>query len=124
MVKESFVVRLEGVSAAEAGLGAQRLREVVLDAAPDVEASIHREHADSMDFGASLILLLGAPAVVAVAKGLAAYLQQRGEHGGELVIERRKPDGSVEVVRFKGKSADASKITEALQPVTPAAGQA
>ena len=124
MVKESFVVRLEGVSSAEAGIEAQSLREVVLDAAPEVEASIHRDREESMDGGASLLLLLGAPAVVAVAKGLAGYIRQRGSRGGELVVERRKADGSSEIVRFTGESVDAAKIAEALRPVNPAAGQA
>lgn len=123
-MKESFVVRLEGVSAAEAGLGAQKLREVVLDASPDVEASIHKERSDSMDMGASLLLLLGTPAIIAVAKGLAGYIKQRGARGGDLVIERRHADGSTETVRFTGESVDASKIAEALRPATPAAGQA
>jgi hypothetical protein len=123
-MKESFVLRLEGVSGAEASIEAQRLREVVLDAAPGVEASVHREHTETMDAGAALLVLLSGPAVVAVAKGIAGFIGKRGARGGELVVERRRADGSTEVVRFSGDSVDAAKVAEALRPAASAAGQA
>jgi hypothetical protein len=127
MANESVVIRLEGVSGAEAGIEAQRLREAVLDSGPGVSAAVQRTNDETMDGGAALLLQFApyaAPAIIAVARGLAGFIRQRGERAGDLVVERRAADGSVETVRFTGDSADAAKIAEALRPVNPAAGQA
>jgi hypothetical protein len=69
--------------------------------------------------GATLVLLLGTPAIIAVAKGIAAYIGKRGERPGTLVVERVAADGSMERVRFDGASADAARIAQALRGSTP-----
>ena len=104
--QQNFVLRFEGVNAREAGLHAAGLRETLLDTSPDVGVDLNKADGETMDFGATLILVLGTPAVLAVAKGIAMYLAR--ERAGELVIER---DGKVV---FKGSSGDAARIAEAL----------
>jgi hypothetical protein len=121
MNKQKFVVRFEGVSSAEAGVEAQRLREMLADVSPDLGVSLRRARAESMDMGATLVLLLGTPAIIAAAKGIAAFIGQRGKRSGNLVVERVGADGSIERFHFDGDSADAAKVAEALRSPGPGA---
>jgi hypothetical protein len=61
MDKQEIVLRFEGLTSAEAGVEAQGLREMLADASPDVDVTLRRERAESMDMGATLVLLLGTP---------------------------------------------------------------
>jgi hypothetical protein len=115
MNKNEVLVRFEGISPGEAGVEVQRLQELLADASPDVSVKLRREHAESMDMGASLVLLLGTPAVIMVAKGIASFLKQRGPRAGDLIVERVAADGRIERFRFNGDSADAARVAEALQ---------
>lgn len=117
MEKQEFTIRFEGLSSAEAGVEAQRLREILANASPDIEVSQpRRERGESMDLGATLVLLLGTPAIIAVAKGVGAWIGQRGKRPGKLVFERVAANGSVERFCFDGESADAAKVAAALRP--------
>lgn len=111
--KQEFIIRFEGLSPADAGAQALMLKEALLDSFPDVSAKIERSGGETMDLGATLILLLGTPAVIAVAKGISAYLAR--ERKGTLIIES---DGRIV---FEGSSSDAAKIAQALQPSLPPA---
>jgi hypothetical protein len=102
---KTLIVRFQGVSVAEAGRKAAALRDDLLNASPSIHAEIRKEDQTTQDFGATLVLLLGAPAVVAVAKGIADYLRRKP---GKLSIEA---DGRV---IFEGESADAARIVEAM----------
>lgn len=115
MDKQEFVIRFDGLSSAEAGVEAQRLQEMLADSSPDVDVKLRRDRSETMDMGATLVLLLGTPAIIAVAHGCAAWLKQRGKRPGNLVFERVGTDGSVERFRFDGDSADAAKVAEALR---------
>jgi hypothetical protein len=115
MDKQEIVLRFEGLTSAEAGVEAQGLREMLADASPDVDVTLRRERAESMDMGATLVLLLGTPAVIAVAKGIAAFIGKRGNRAGSLVVQRVGADGSIERFHFNGDSADAAKVAEALR---------
>jgi hypothetical protein len=120
MDKQVFIIRFEGLSSAEASVEAQRLQEVLADASPDIDVKLQRERGESMDMGATLVLLLGTPAIIAAAKGFAAWLGQRGKRPGSLVVERVGADGSIERFCFDGDSADTAKVAEALS--SPGAG--
>lgn len=104
--RQQFVIRFEDLSAAEAGDRAASLRETLLDASPDLSVEVKKSDAATMDMGATLVLVLGTPAVIAIAKGIAAFLAR--ERAGTLVIEQ---DGRV---LFKGNSSDAAKVAAAL----------
>jgi hypothetical protein len=115
MGKQQLVLRFENLSAREAALAAQDLQNVLTEAAPGIEVAIQRDRAEAQDLGATLVLVLGTPAIIAVAKGIAGFIGKRGERSGTLVIERKGPDGRVERVVFEGASADAAKLAETLR---------
>jgi len=105
---ETFLIQFEELSAAEANVEAAGLREWLLDSSPDARVELKKDDTTTMDMGATLVLVLGTPAVIAVAKGIQAYLA-RGRRG-KLVI--KCPDGKRVV--FDGDSSDAAKIAAAL----------
>jgi hypothetical protein len=105
-IGNTLVLRFEGVSVAEAGMKVAALRDQLLEECPDVQAEIRKTDPRSQDFGTTLVLLLGAPAVVTIAAGLAKYLSR--DRQGTLIIER---DGTV---LFRGNSSDAPAIAKAL----------
>ena len=41
---------------------------------PEVSVSLTKDDATNQDFGATLILVLGTPAILAVANGIASYI--------------------------------------------------
>jgi len=106
---ERFELHFEGVSSAEAAVAAENLRNSLLEASDNnVRVEVRKPDATTMDFGATLLLILGTPAILSVAKGIAKSLGR--ERAGTLVIKR-----GGEVV-FKGNSSDAAKIAEVLRP--------
>lgn len=66
---------------------------------------------DTQDFGTTLALVLRTPAVIAVARGLAAYLARTG------TTVRIKKDGEVVLKNVRGD--DAAKIVAALNTKKP-----
>lgn len=113
-VSDTLVLRFEGVSVAEAGKSATILRDLILDQCPEVQADLQKPDPTTQDFGTTLVLVLSAPVVVAlakgVAKGIANYLSR--DRPGELVIET---DGTVV---FRGNSGDAATIANAVAKKT------
>jgi hypothetical protein len=107
MDEEKFVIRFEGLSAAEAAEKAALLVEGLRSAAPSVQADLMRTNIDAQDMGATVVLLLSAPAIVAIANGIANFLVR--ERPGNLFIETA--DGRVV---FSGDSSDAAKIAAAF----------
>lgn len=109
--KLELQVEFENVDTAEAGRLAESLRDYVLDADDSVEATRRRHDQSSMDFGASLVLLLGAPAVVAVAKGIESFL----ERYQTASIRITRPDGAVVIENLTSRQASnlALKLREA-----------
>jgi hypothetical protein len=108
MAHDSDVLELyfEDVSAAEAGAAAESLRNTLLDASPHVTIDVYKTDATTMDFGATLVLVLGTPAILAIAKGISSFLAR--ERAGTLVIKRGGD------VVFRGNSGDAAKIAASL----------
>ena len=107
MNQEEFVVRFEGLTAAEAAEKASLLLEAVRDAEPSVQADLNKTDHHTQDMGATVILLLSAPAIVAISKGIAKFIAR--ERPGRLIIETK--DGKV---LFSGDSSDAGKIAAAF----------
>src|SRR3712207_1802750 len=77
MDQRTYVLSFEGASTADANRYAAELRELLLDADPTVRAAQRRDRPETQDFGATLVLVLGAPAAVAVAKGIESWLAKR-----------------------------------------------
>jgi hypothetical protein len=120
MDKQEFVIRFEDLSPAEASVEAQRLQETLRDASRDIDVKLRRQRGETMDMGATLVLVLGTPAIIVAARGIAAWLGERGKRPGRLVVERIGSGGTVERFSFEGDSADAAKVAEALR--SPGAG--
>lgn len=84
MSEQTYLLSFTGVSEAEANRYAEELREVLLDASTEIAVQRQRENPLAQDFGASLVLILGAPAVVAAVKAIGNWLQKR--HSASLTI--------------------------------------
>ena len=72
-----YLITFDDASPADANRYAEELREVLLDASPDVSVERKRESPSMQDFGTSLILVLGTPAAVAIARAIANWLALR-----------------------------------------------
>jgi hypothetical protein len=89
-----LTIEFEGVSEAEASRYANELRDDLLDSAPDLHIRRQAIDPNSQDFGSTLILLLAAPAVVTVAKGIKVWLERRNvasltikTEKGEIIVK-------------------------------------
>ncbi len=109
MKQQEYLITFEGISVAEANRYANELRNALLDATPDIEVRQKRSDDRTQDFGATLVLILGAPAVVVVAKALGDWLKLR--NSAKITI---KKDG--QVVAENLTSNDALKLAELLHP--------
>lgn len=108
MDQQTYIIRFDNASDAEANRYASELRDMLLDAAPDVEVNRRRDNPDTQDFGATLLLFLGAPAVVAIAKALGNWLTLHRQAG----ITIKTANG--EIVGTNLTSKDALKIAELM----------
>jgi len=77
MDQQTYIITLEGISPADAQRYAGELRNALLDATPDITVQRRRESPLTQDFGATLVLTLGTPAVVAVVKAVGDWLALR-----------------------------------------------
>jgi hypothetical protein len=84
--KQTYIITFDNVSAAEANRYAEELRRALLDASPDVEVHRRRDDPHTQDFGATLVLLLGAPATAAIVTAIGNWLALRNR--ASLTIKR------------------------------------
>jgi hypothetical protein len=111
--KDTIEIELEGLSLSEAGVNADNLRKELLDIKNDEDGDelesikLKKQSQDTQDFGTILVLVLGTPAVIALARGLAAYLERT-----RTKITIRK---NGEIVLENVRGGDAAKIIEALK---------
>lgn len=110
-----FLISFPDEPVGEAGAAVADLREHLAIVAPAVEADQRRTDASSQDMGATLAIVLGAPAVVALAKGIADWLKMRGSKPrvvirnaqGEIILELENiPSADVRPL-LEGKIGDA-----------------
>ena len=124
MDQGEVVIRFEELSDAEAGVEIRNLKEAVLDATPDVQATVMRGDDEGMDAGTILSIVLTSSSIVAVAGGIAQFLAARGRRAGKVAFHRKGADGSVEKFVIEGDSADMAKVAEMLRPGGTAPSQA
>lgn len=105
MEKQMYTIKFEGISAAEGNRYASELRNMLLDATPDAEVDQRRSDTRTQDFGATLVLILGTPAVIAITRAIGNWLQLR--NSASLTIEK---DGRVIAKNISSK--DAAKLAE------------
>jgi hypothetical protein len=81
-------ITFDELTSAEASRAVQDLRHALQDrVGDDVVASIEKEDADTQDAGSTLVLLFGAPAAVAIAQGIRAYLARRADDRDRITIK-------------------------------------
>jgi hypothetical protein len=106
--KQTYTITFENGSVADANRWASELKEMILNTATDVVAEQKRDNPSSQDLGATLSLVLGAPAVIAVAKALGQWLTLHREAS----ITIKTPQG--EIIGTKLSSKDALRLAELM----------
>jgi len=105
----TVAIRFPELELGEAGRVAWQLREVILDDVPGAKADVEKDDRTNQDLGATLVAVLGTPAILALAHGVASWLRRRGQ---TIEIEI---DGKRTRFRAEGPIDDnAVKIAEAL----------
>lgn len=87
MDQQTYIIKFDGVSPSDANRYADELRNALLNATPDVQVQRRRDDPRAQDFGATLVLILGAPATIAIAKEIVNWLALRR---GTITIETEK----------------------------------
>ena len=77
MDQHTYLITFEGVSPADAHRYADELRNVLLDATPDITVQRKRNDPHVQDFGTTLVLALGTPAMAAMAAAIGNWLKLR-----------------------------------------------
>lgn len=106
----TFHVRFDGLSVAAANQAAIELQSAIERAGGGVETQIVKERADTQDFGATLVLILGTQSAITVARAIYSYIAKRGDR---VVIET--PEGKVVATGNGATNIDVSATTAALR---------
>jgi hypothetical protein len=77
-VAHQFVIQFPELSAAEASIAASDLAAELNGLCQDLELRLVRLDDATQDLGTAIALVLGAPAAVIVARGVATFLSKRG----------------------------------------------
>ncbi len=109
--QKTVLVRLQGLSTAEANQCAaeleNQLRRVTRD---QVQIQRRKEREETQDFGATLVVILGTPAALAVAKGIRDFI---AKSGNRVVIET--DSGKVVATGDAARNIDVAATTAELQ---------
>jgi hypothetical protein len=102
-----IALRVDGANVADSNVFAAELKEQLHDQLPDAKIETRRERADAQDFGATLVLVLGTPAIIALAKGISMWLAQRAANDAPPEIEIKTKKGTLKVKHVPGKDVRA-----------------
>ncbi len=91
MDQQSYLITFDDASPADANCYADELRNALLNASADIDVQRRRDNPHAQDFGATLVLLLGTPAAVALAKTITTvignWLQLRQGQGVSVTVK-------------------------------------
>lgn len=90
MTEQTYLLSFEGVSAAEENQYAEELREALLDATTAITVQRQRENPLAQDLGATLVLIMGTPALVAAVNAIGNWLQKRRSASLTIVTAEKK----------------------------------
>lgn len=107
-------IRLEDISLGEANIIIEDLCERLRGAIPNTTIRRRRDDPTTQDFGATAVLILGAPAIVAVAEGIRTWM--RRWRTGRVTIEAG--DGKLKII---GDHLTTAQIAEVLRGAVAAA---
>jgi len=108
MKKQTYIITFEDVSPSDANRYAEELRDALLDATADITVQRKRENPQAQDFGSSLVLILGTPAVAAVVTALGNWLRFRHN----ATINWKSADGELNIKNISSK--DVTELAEQL----------
>ncbi len=107
MEQHTYIVTFEHVSAADASRYAGELRQVLLDASPDLEVQRRRDNPETQDIGTTLILILGTPAAAAATTAIGNWLARRNRasitittDNGEMVVQNISSKNAYELAKL------------------------
>jgi hypothetical protein len=113
--QHQYILTFENGSAADANRWASELKEYILNATTTlkdnetgVEVQQRRDNPYSLDLGTTLSLVLGTPAVIAVAKAIGNWLALHRQAS----ITIKTPQG--EIIATKLRSEDTLRLAELL----------
>ena len=76
MNQQTYIMTFDDVSPVDANRYAEELRNALLDATADITVQRRRDDPRALDFGASLVLILGTPASVSVVTAVATTIRK------------------------------------------------
>jgi hypothetical protein len=79
MAVQTLTLRFDGCDLSDANRYAEDLRRTLLEAEPRLSVERVRADATAMDFGATLVLVLAAPAVVAAVEAIKVWLVRNNQ---------------------------------------------
>lgn len=94
-METELILSFDTESTADGNIDVEDLQRHLELVAPAVRTEQCRSDADAQDLGATLVLILGTPAIIAFAKGVADWLRMREKTS--LVIRDRKGNTIVEL---------------------------
>jgi len=106
MDEQTYFIKFDNASAADGNFFASELRNVLLDAAPNVEVDQIREETQTQDFGSIIIAIFGTSSVTAIAKALGDWLRLR--NSASITIQ----DANKKVIAKNISSKDAARLSE------------
>jgi hypothetical protein len=110
--KNEFTLAFEGLDGREANLAAESLKEAIIGLGEhDLSVTTKKEQKRTQDFGATLVLVLGTPVAITLARGIASWMHRRADMT-TVVIRDNKGN---EVLKYKGEGKDLDKLADVLR---------
>ncbi len=104
-------IKFEGLSTAEAGRASGELQHLLAPiVGPKGSVEITRTSNETQDMGTSLVLILGTPSAIAIAKGIHDYIARLGNRVTILT-----PEGQVLATGDAAKNIDIAKTIAAIR---------
>lgn len=103
MSTQAFMLKFDDVDLSEANRYAEDLRRALIEAEPALSVERVRTDMTTQDFGATLVLVLGAPAVVAAVKAIKDWLVRNNQAS----VSVWTPEGTVIASGLESKDVPA-----------------
>ena len=103
MATDEFILRFGCDSVADANRYAEDLRRELLDSDASIRVERRRDDPAAQDFGATLVLVLGTPAVVAAAQAITRWLTRNNA----VSLDVELPDGRIRARNLESKDVAA-----------------
>jgi hypothetical protein len=108
MAQQTYILRINGVSFADANRYTEELRNTILKTVPDIIVHRESENPLAQSSGDMLILILGTPTVAGLATALGNWLLRRPNASFTLESSDKK------IIAQNITSKDAARLTELL----------